>query len=86
MSLAFAGFFTEGKIEYRKQLTKRFVFFCCPSFAEWTSFFAERREERKEELEMEKEELEPMYKVVMKFSPDYDPEKVCEYLGDRILL
>ncbi len=39
-----------------------------------------------EELEMEQEELEAMYNVVMKFSPNYDVERVCEYLGDRILI
>lgn len=39
-----------------------------------------------EELEMEQEELEVMYNVVMKFSPNYDVERVCEYLGDRILI
>lgn len=39
-----------------------------------------------EELEMKQEELETMYNVVMKFSPNYDVESVCEYLGDRSLI
>ena len=39
-----------------------------------------------DDLEMEQEEVKPMYEAVVRFSPDYDLEKICiawKTKGDR---